>query len=146
MKKLLLTLAVAIASLGAAQAQGYNWAVGVRLGGDSAGASVKYRMDSSRGLEFLASSYWGGGFMLTGLYERYIPVIDRGFSFYYGAGAHLGGHEEAFALGADGIIGLEYQFDAVPLALSFDWKPMLNIAEEFGFWGGDFALGVRITF
>jgi hypothetical protein len=146
MKKLLIMAVVAVASIGVVQAQGYNWAVGVRMGGDTAGASVKYRMDASRGLEFLASSYWHDGFVLTGLYERYVPVIDRGFNFYYGAGAHLGGHEEYFVLGADGIVGLEYQFDEVPLALSLDWKPVLNIAEEFDFWGGDFALGVRITF
>ncbi len=146
MKKLIFTIAIAIVSMGAAQAQDYNWAVGLRLGGDTGGISVKHKMSASNGLEFLGSAYWDNGFMVTGLYERYVPVIGKGFNFYYGAGAHLGSFHKELLLGADGIIGLEYKFDRAPIALSLDWKPALNILEDVDFWGVDFALGVRVTF
>ena len=146
MKKLIFMIAIAAASLGVAQAQDYNWGVGVRLGGDTGGVSVKHKMNASSGLEFLGSAYWDSGFMLTGLYERYVPVIGKGFNLYYGAGAHLGSFSETFLLGADGILGLEYKFDRAPIALSLDWKPALNIVETFDFWAADFALGVRVTF
>ncbi len=146
MKKLILMIVVSVSSLGVSQAQDYNWAVGFRFGGDTGGLSAKHKIDASTGFEFLGAAYWGGGFMVTGLYERYVPVIGRGFNFYYGAGAHLGGVDKEFLLGADGIVGLEYTFDAVPVSLSFDWKPALNILEAVDFWAVDFALGVRVVF
>ncbi len=127
MKKLIVAILFAAATVGTSAAQDYNWAAGLRLGGDTGGISVKHKFNPSSGLELIGSAYWDNGFMVTGLYERYVPVIGKGFNFYYGAGAHIGGFDKEFLLGADGIIGLEYKFDRVPIALSFDWKPALNL-------------------
>ncbi len=146
MKKLILSIAIAVASIGAAQAQDYNWAVGLRMGGDTGGISAKHKIGPSSAIEGIASAYWDDGFMLTALYERYIPVFGQGFNFFYGAGAHLGNFDEVFILGVDGILGLEYNFARVPISLSLDWKPAFNIIEDTDFWAADIALGVRVTF
>lgn len=118
----------------------------MRFGGDTGGISVKHRFSSSHAIEGLLSTYWKDGFMVTALYERYVPVIGPGWNFYYGAGAHLGSFARTFLLGADAIVGLEYKIPGAPIALSLDWKPALNLVEVFDFWAADFALGVRYTF
>lgn len=146
MKKLILLAAFAVASLTAVSAQDYNWGVGVRLGGEMGGASVKYKFNSVNALEGILATPWKNGFMLTALYERYIPVIGKGFHFYYGAGAHVGSWAKKFALGVDGIVGLEYKLSNVPLAFSLDYKPNFNIVQKSKFYLADLALGIRVTF
>jgi hypothetical protein len=146
MKKLILAIAFAAVSFTLASAQDYNWGVGVRLGGDIGGASVKYKFNAVNALEGIFATPWNGGFTLTALYERYIPVIDRGFHFYYGAGGHVGSYARKFSIGVDGIVGLEYKLRYVPLAFSIDYKPNFNIVEKPRFYLADLALGVRVTF
>lgn len=146
MKKLICLCVMAVASITILSAQDYNWAVGVRFGGEMGGASVKYKFNAANGIEAIVAAPWNNGVLLTGLYQRYIPVIGRGFHFYYGFGAHVGEWYNKFTLGIDGIAGLEYKFDDIPLALSFDYRPMFNVAGWHNFQMADFALGVRITF
>ena len=43
----------------------------------------------------------------------------------------------------DGIIGLEYTFNEIPLNLAIDWIPLINIADYPAFWGGGVGLSVR---
>ena len=146
MKKIVCLLAFAIASFSVVSAQDYNWGVGVRIGGGTGGASVKYKFNTANAIEGIMSAYWTNGFVVTALYERYVPVLGRGFHFYYGAGAHIGSWKKNFAFGVDGIIGLEYKFKDVPLALSLDYKPALNLFEKTKFQWADIALGIRVTF
>ena len=49
-------------------------------------------------------------------------------------------------IGIDGIIGLEYSFTEIPINVSIDWKPVLNIIGYSGFWGDGGALSVRYMF
>lgn len=146
MKKFICLLTIAAASLTAASAQDYNWAVGVRLGGEMGGASLKYKFNSANALEAIVAAPWNNGFLATVLYQRYIPVIDNGFHFYYGFGAHTGSWYRDFTFGVDGIVGLEYKFSDLPLAISLDYKPMFNIAGFRTFRMADVALGIRIAF
>mgnify|MGYP001615571992 CR=1 FL=1 len=48
-------------------------------------------------------------------------------------------------LGVDGIIGLEYVFDGVPINLSLDYKPSFNITPGFFDPSGG-ALSIRYYF
>lgn len=146
MKKILCLLALAIASFSAASAQDYNWAVGARIGGDLGGATVKYKFNSSAAVEAIFATPWDGGFTSTALYERHVPVIDRGFHFYYGAGGHIGKIDTKFALGVDGIVGIEYKLRDLPLVFSLDYKPMFNIVEKSKFYLADIALGIKVAF
>lgn len=150
MKKVLLGLIAAVFYLSTVSAQDYNWAIGARLGGETSGLSVKYNLDGVNALEGVLSIPYRGGFNVLGMYERNIPVIAPGFNFYYGGGAHLGSwkrdHKSEFVLGVDGIVGLEYKISEVPLAISLDYKPALNIISHTRFYLGDVALGIKVTF
>ncbi len=146
MKKLICMAAVAFMAVSAASAQDYKWAVGARFGGELVGGTVKYNIDGVNSLEAMLATPWDDGFLATVLYERHIPVIDQGFHFYYGAGGHIGEWKNDFAIGIDGIIGLEYKIRSIPLALSLDYKPIFNIAEDTEFYMADIALGFKVTF
>lgn len=113
-----------------------------------------------------------GGAQLYGLLENRkrleFPRTDK-FFLYYGGGAHLGfvGWQKyyayeyydrynhwskyehyGFAFGIDGILGMEYQFESVPITLGVDFKPFFEFYGPFyfrvNFW--DFAFGIRYTF
>jgi hypothetical protein len=72
-----------------------------------------------------------------------------------GAGAHIGfwnGRynpwwdekvESHAVFGIDGQIGLEYTFNEIPLNLSVDWKPAINLVGSSNFWGDEFGLSIR---
>lgn len=137
---------VTMLTVTAANAQSYRWAVGARVGGETAGVSVKYNFDGVNAMEGILSFPYKNGFLFNALYERYVPVIDRGFYFFYGAGGHIGKWDSKFAVGADAIIGLEYRIPNMPLAISIDYKPTFNIASRTKFYMLDFALGIRAMF
>lgn len=145
MKKMMV-LAAMLLLAGTAAAQDYKWGVGVRFGGETAGLSVKHNFSSARGLEAILAYPWDDGFTATVLYEWQMPVITDGFSFYYGAGGHIGAWDDEFAIGVDGIVGLEYKLRKVPLAFSVDYKPIFNIGADTKFYMLDFALSMKVTF
>ena len=135
----------------------YNTALGLRLSYGT-GIDIKHNLDESSSVEGLVDLQWHG-LIITGLYEKHFPIIkqEEGFRFYMGGGAHLGFWNEYrkhpwyedkddrshIALGVDGIIGLEYTFNEIPLNLAIDWIPMINIADHPAFWGGGVGLSVR---
>ena len=62
----------------------------------------------------------------------------EGLKWFYGAGAYLGfdsdkTNTDRALMGAQGIIGLDYKFANLPLNLSLDWKPELNIIDNINF-------------
>ena len=131
--------------------------LGIR-GGWYSGISFQHYLSEGEAVEGLFQ-FVRGGINLTGLYELHEPISGAdGFGFYYGAGGHFGIYQEEQRLfgdyytgsggvfGIDGIAGVEYIFDQVPLQLSLDCKPALNIGGG-GLWlFHDAALGVRIYF
>ena len=144
MKKFLVMAALMVATL-SANAQEYNWAVGLR-GGAFSGLTVKKNNDANA-LEFGASWGLGNYIVVDGVYEWQQPVITEGFNLYYGAGAFLGAFENDFAVGAEGVVGLEYKIPDFPLAFSFDYRPSLN-ALHIGNLNGlyNFGLGIKYCF
>ncbi len=138
-------------------AQDYNTGIGLRLGYFS-GVTIKHFVGDNTAVEGILSSRWRG-FIITGLYEwHHFDAFDADrLNFYYGFGAHLGFWNGDYVnwgdrtnsymvLGIDGILGLEYNFEDVPINLSIDWKPVINILGNTEFWGGDGALSVRYIF
>lgn len=137
-------------------AQEYTTGIGFR-GGFSQGLTVKHFISDNTALEGILSTRWGG-FNITGLYEIHANAFDTpGLSWYYGIGGHIGyvsgekndrwsDKEGNYpVLGIDGILGLEYSFDEIPINLSIDWKPAINLAQN-PFWGDSGALSVRYIF
>lgn len=158
MKKIIFSLAILLgfSSISFAQ-QNYKTAIGLR-GGYGSGLTVKHFIKTNHALEGIVNSYWGGGAVITGLYEVHMGGIDEpGFAWYYGGGAHIGfwgnGVVNRFdntyngdaTIGLDGIIGIEYTFDEIPLNLSLDWKPSIDLIGYQKFWGNEFALSVRFA-
>lgn len=158
MKKLIFTLVAGVAifamSTTNAQAQGYKNAIGGRFGSAN-GISFKTGLNNTAMLELIGNFRSNSGadyFNLTGLYEVYKPINGaEGLNFYYGAGATIGsykvkGFDGDVYLSANGVLGLDYKFNGVPINLSLDWVPALQLTPDTGFWGGDVGLGLRFTF
>ncbi len=147
MKKLISLTAAILLAITSASAQNYTWGLGARIGGETAGVSVKHFFDAANAIEGTVAFPYKGGFLFTALYERHIPVISHDFTFYYGGGLHIGEWDHhQFAFGIDGIVGLEYKIPKAPIALSIDYKPALNFAKHFHGHFLDFGLGVKYTF
>ena len=157
MKKLfLLLLTVVLIGSFTVNAQDYKTGIGLR-GGLANGLTIKHFISNNAAVEGIFSSRWQG-FNITGLYEIHKQAfnIER-LNWYYGAGAHVGfwdGGNVSWAddnasytvIGVDGILGIEYNFKELPVNLSLDWKPALNIVGYSGFWGDGGALSVRYIF
>ncbi len=137
--------------------QNYSTGIGIRAG-LSNGITLKHFVKNDAALEGIISFRWRG-VNITGLYEVHKQIFDVSrLNFYYGAGAHIGfwrgykkhpwfiDDEPYTVLGIDGILGLEYNFTEVPINVSIDWKPAINIIGYYGFWGDEGALSVRYIF
>lgn len=152
MKKIaLITLLIAVGFQ--SKAQDYKTGIGLR-GGLSNGVTVKHFISGSSAIEGILSTRWRG-FNLTGLYELNNALPEPGLNWYYGAGGHVGfwdGYNKHpwfpndgtyTVIGIDGILGIEYNFQPIPLNLSLDWKPAYNLVGWRGLWMDNFALSVR---
>ncbi|MDD4108173.1 MAG: hypothetical protein PHH93_05585 [Prolixibacteraceae bacterium] len=157
MKKILFGLAIIIAATLSTTAQDYNTGIGVR-GGLSNGLTVKHFISSNNAIEGILSTRWKG-FNITGLYEIHAQAFNTPrLNWYYGFGGHIGfydGYDDHpwfdddasyTVIGVDGIIGLEYNIEAIPFNISLDWKPGLNLIGYSGFWSDELALSVRFIF
>ncbi len=135
--------------------QDYETALGLRAGGFS-GLTIKHFLNENNALEGLLH-FWGYGFGITGLYEIHANAFNTtGLNWYYGAGAGIASWSSAgwlynryynntFALGIDGIIGIEYNIQEIPINIGIDFKPRLNLIGIFGLYP-DGALSIRYTF
>ncbi len=153
MKRFVLIIALLTAGI-SVQSQKYTNSVGVR-GTYAVGITGKHFFKGSCAIEGIVT-FGYGGFNLTGLYEMHAPAFDvNRLYWYYGGGAHIGqagpaGHpfldqeEGKLLFGIDGIVGLEYDIEEIPLTISLDWKPVISFTGYGGgFWGG---FSFRYTF
>jgi hypothetical protein len=147
MKKVLLSLIAVLAISLVSQAQDYTHALGIRGGDfDNLGGGITYK--SGPGGYELIASIGENRFQFMGLIENHYPLGPAGFHWYWGYGADLGVWSDNFTLGADGVIGLEYNLIAstsVPLNFTLDWIPRFQIINEFEFQSTNVNLGIRFT-
>ena len=154
MKRVVLVAVLTLLTIVRVSAQDYDWALGVRLGDNMSGFSAKKSITASSKIEGIVAFPYLQGISITGLYQKYMPVIDAGFHLYYGFGAHLGNekykkHDEnhsGICVGVDGVVGLEYKLFEAPLAFSLDYKPAINLMGHKFLDLAGFALGIRFTF
>lgn len=162
MKKILLlclTVGFIILSNKEACAQStYKNAIGGRFGAAN-GLTFKTFLNREAALDFILnfqSHKEYSDFRLTGLYELHKAFPDAaGLRYYYGAGATLGSRnydarydksDNRLLLGIDGVLGLDYKFDELPLNVSFDWKPEIVLTDETRFDASGVGLSIRFTF
>lgn len=160
MKKLilLLLLPAALVFSGKVAAQEYKTALGIRLSSSPAivnnSITLKHFLNENSAIEALFS--FGDPLALGALYEKHKPFSTQGIQWYYGGGGYVGfvktynpnkvKNETDVNFGAMGVIGLDYKFVNLPLNLSLDWKPELNLVSDINFEPAAVGLSARFTF
>lgn len=126
---------------------GYRLGIGIRLSNASPtlnnSITAKYFMNSGNAVEGLLS--FGSRFGIGALYEVHKPLNFPGINWFYGAGGFVGFESHDTYFGPTGIIGLDYKFENIPLNLSLDWKPELDILPRISFIPDAFGLSARFT-
>ena len=147
MKKSILGLAlfVLIAPF-AVQSQDYRSALGIRLSSAPAtvnnSVSFRYFLNEKTALEGLVSF---DPLAFGALYERFAPTGATGLQWFYGGGAYAA-IDDRDAFGLMGVVGLDYRFQHVPINLSIDWKPELNLVTDVGFEAAAVGFSIRFVF
>ncbi|MCK5840435.1 MAG: hypothetical protein KAG99_11335 [Bacteroidales bacterium] len=150
-------------------AQDHRNAIGLR-GGFSSGVTYRVFVD-----DFNAFEGWLGfrdnGMQATALFQHFLPVFleqSDHFFLYWGVGGHVGYKKwerryyydphypqkyyyrkvASPVLGADAILGLEFRFYTIPIALSIDYKPFIELSGPYFFHANlhDFGFSVKYTF
>jgi hypothetical protein len=128
--------------------QDYKLGLGIRLSNAtptlSNSLSVKYFTKPNTAIEGLLS-FGGSRFGIGALYEPHTPMGTPGLQWFYGIGGYVGFQSNNTYLGPTGAIGLDYKFDRIPLNISLDWKPELDILPAINFIPDAFGFSVRFT-
>ena len=132
-----------------ASAQDYKVAIGIRFSSAaptlSNSVSVKYFMNERDAIEGLVS--FGTRFGIGGMWERHQLIGGTpAFTWFYGGGGYIGVQSGSTYVGPTGVAGLDYKFQNIPLNLSLDWKPELDIIPAINFVPDAFGLTARFTF
>jgi hypothetical protein len=126
----------------------YKFALGLRLSNDAPSISnsvtARYMINGNEALEGLVS--FGSRFGIGVLYEKFKPLGASGFKWFYGAGAYAGFQGGDTYVGPTGIVGLDYKFPGVPVNVSLDWKPELDVIPKVNLIPDAFGLSARFTF
>ncbi|MAE84992.1 MAG: hypothetical protein CMB80_19800 [Flammeovirgaceae bacterium] len=139
----------------------YNTAVGIRGLGTS-GLTIKHFTRANRAVEGIVGFY-PDAFSVTVLLENYVNAFDQaGLNWYYGFGGHIAtetdwvyyenyrGYRRSdgdFGIGIDGIFGIEYKINEVPIAVSLDVKPFLEVTTSGNaYLAVDPGLGIKVAF
>jgi hypothetical protein len=129
--------------------QNYKMAIGFKGGYPGYGSlNAKKSISKSDYLEASIGGFgrnsFSTGFHVQLDYER-MQNLEEGFSFYYGGGVLLGLTSTTLHLAPKALLGLEYNFEDLPLNISIDTGPYLFVSPNIGFiWGGGLALRYAI--
>jgi hypothetical protein len=148
MKKALLISLISIAAL-TSKSQVYKTAAGIRLGPNSAavtsGITVKHFLNEKTALEGILGINDGLG--ICGLYEIHFPIeAVNNLQWFAGPGAYIAFRNSSTFFGGAGVVGLDYKFEEIPLNLTIDWKPELNIIPKIEFESSGIGISVRYAF
>jgi hypothetical protein len=132
-----------------AQESSYKNALGVRLGSSvptvKSGITYKHVLANNNAIEGILS--FGDGVGICALYEIHKPINSvENLQWFIGGGGYVGFNNSNSNIGAAGIVGLDYKFANIPLNLSLDWKPELNIISKVGFEASGVGFSARFTF
>ena len=159
MKKIFVIVLLAGAGfLNNASAQDYKTGLGVRLSSSNAmqnnSVSFKQFISSKTAVEALFT--FGDPLALGALLEFHKPLAASGLTYYYGEGGYISFVKKLNIttqkestdpnFGAQGVIGLDYKFSNIPLNISLDWKPELNIVNDINFEPAAVGFTARFTF
>lgn len=158
-KRIILPLILAaLMFAGAVSAQSYKTGLGVRLSSSQAmvnnSITIKHFLNERSAIEGLLS--FGDPLAVGAMYEVHRPFSTEGLQWFYGGGGYLGfvkswnpnkqKNETDANIGAMGVLGLDYKFMNIPLNLSLDWKPELNLVSDIHFEPAAIGFSARFTF
>lgn len=141
-----------------AQVAPYKTALGVRLSSSNAyqNNSVSFKQFISDKAAIEALFTFGDPLALGAMLELYKPLAADGLSWFYGGGGYIAFVKKLNPttlkestdpnFGAQGVIGLDYKFSNIPLNISLDWKPELNIVTDINFEPACVGFTARFTF
>ena len=159
-------LSMLLFCLNFASGQGYNQAAGIRASWHSPGLEYRYYTSDVNAFKSLVS-FQDRGIRLHGFAEffRYdLFPFSHQLLFYYGFGLHFGFEswdEERYRdevlwydtrtsvlAGLDGLAGLEYVFNEIPVSAGIEIKPFFDVFGRDGFdiTVFDLALTVKYLF
>ncbi len=136
----------------------YKTAIGIRLSNNSPIVSnaitLKHFIKDNTAVEGYFS--FSDPLSLGAMLELYKPLSTPGLRWYYGGGAYLGFGKtydvnkardvNTNYFGAQGVVGLDYKFASVPINISLDWKPELNLVSDINFEPAAIGFSARFTF
>ena len=124
------------------QAQPYRNAVGIRAG-FSSGLNYKHITYDDLLIEGKAL-YNRHGFQFTGIAGyQFSPYDKKKLQYYAGGGIFAGNWDTEPAVGFGVLVGTEYVFRQVPLAIGLEWNPMFKLYKTFAYAIPDVGLTVR---
>lgn len=164
--KRLFVIVVFLLAVGAANAQGYNQAAGIRVSWVSPGLEYRYYTGDMHSLRALLAFRDRGVHLhaLTEFYQYDLFAFSYQLVFFYGVGLHAGFESydkvievngadvmdtrTSFTGGIDGVVGLEYVFYEAPVKVGLEVKPYMDIFSHEGLRINpyDFALTVKYLF
>lgn len=158
MRRFQLILFILSLSFLSAAAQPYRTAAGLRFGFPY-GATVRHFFDPNNGIELIAAANFRG-FIAAGFFENEYRISRHsGLCWFWGLGLH-GGYVDAArnpylymkedyvgpVIGVDAIAGFDYTFRKIPLNISLDLLPSINLGGYTGWNGLSSAISVRYVF
>lgn len=154
MKRIFLfSLIVLTASVAKAQAP-YNKAIGVKI---PSGLTITYKnfVTEKNSIE-LQAGFLSDAFRVAGLYEFNFYNLGNvnGLGWYVGPGVHYQVYKSSYQkennikseFGIDGIIGLDYKFNSLPINVSVDWQPSIALVGNSGGSVSNGGIGIRYAF
>ena len=144
MKKTLILLAAILGFAVVASAQ--PRAIGIRAG---YGGELSYQHCLGNNFAEFDLGWFSNGFDIVGIYD-FIVAGTGEVNLYAGPGAQLGFYNtpdhSGMNVGVAGQLGVEWNFPAVPLQLSLDWRPVFFFLNNGGFGYDSVGLGLRYRF
>ena len=101
------------------------------------GPAFKFLIDPQKSIEIAALSDFSSGGQLQGIFNIFnpFPDIPQSLRYYMGLGLHAGRWNklivpDPFRAGVDGQLGVEFIPRNIPLAISLDWHPRIEIVTK----------------
>lgn len=149
MRKIIFLIVLFISTL--SYGQSYKTAIGLKGGFPGYGSlNAKHYLNGSHAIEACiggnANFLW-----LQGIYEVNKSLPTNGMNWYLGIGPSIGitntinNTTDGLYLMGTGLIGIEYTFQDLPINISLDTGPSIQIIPDVGFgWGGGLAVRYKL--
>lgn len=146
-----------VLSFAGLKAQDYGAAIGLR-GGVAQGITFKTFVGGGSAFDLILGTH-SQGLNFTALYELHSPDVFGvdNLALFYGFGGHVGFYNSTNypaswgiyssgpVVGIDGVVGIEYTFDEIPINLSLDIVPSITVIPGVWYWQRG-ALSIRYVF